>query len=31
LKDALEKLEESSVYKEFPFELSKSIVEKRKP
>jgi len=29
LKDALEKLEESSVYKEFPFELSKSIVEKR--
>ena len=31
LKDALEKLEESSVYKEFPFELSQSILEKRKP
>ena len=30
LKDALEKLKESSVYKEFPFELSQSIVEKRK-
>ena len=31
LKDALEKLEESSAYKEFPFELSQSILEKRKP
>ena len=30
LKDSLEKIKESSVYKELPFELSKSILEKRK-